>query len=88
MLSFFLKPGGVLLVTDGVKEEEAKLTSSAFDHIMAHKHGLSKEDIKNAFSGAGLTSFTFEHFARLKFMGNNSTLFIATASLGNAIDAE
>ncbi|KAF9557732.1 S-adenosyl-L-methionine-dependent methyltransferase [Agrocybe pediades] len=86
LLAFFLKPGGVLLITDMLKQEEkAVIPGKAFDHIVPHRHGLSEEGLKDAFEGAGLTTFALDHFSRVKIMDMESILFVASGKKPAAV---
>lgn len=80
ILSHFLKPNGVLLVVDltKVNSEQALPSDHSHDHFVPHKVGLTKESMMKAFEGAGLSGFTFEMFSRVRMLGNESTLFIAS----------
>jgi len=84
ILAFFLKPGGVLLVVDVTPkkpEGDASTDDALFPErshdIVAHKHGLTENDMKTAFDGAGLGSFTFEPLSTVKLHEKEATLFIA-----------
>ncbi|KAF8898271.1 S-adenosyl-L-methionine-dependent methyltransferase [Gymnopilus junonius] len=92
ILTFFLKPGGTLLVVDmtqnthshadGSSSSSAPSSNSTlfpeqFHHVVAHVHGISQEAVKDAFDAAGLCCFTFEPFSTVKIQGNEGTLFVA-----------
>ena len=85
MLTYFLKPNGVLLVVDftKVESEEALPTDDSHDISVAHKVGLTAEVMRDAFVEAGLVKFSFEVFSRVKMLGNESTLFIARGKKPN-----
>ncbi|KAI0355113.1 S-adenosyl-L-methionine-dependent methyltransferase [Trametes cingulata] len=58
VLASFLKPGGSLLVTDLMQApDKAELVPLKYHDMVPHKHGLSEEDMRAAFEGAGLTGF-------------------------------
>ncbi|KAF9453667.1 hexaprenyldihydroxybenzoate methyltransferase [Macrolepiota fuliginosa MF-IS2] len=59
-LTFFLKPGGALMVVDIVHSEEVYASMAERGHIVPHKHGLSREQIHEAFAAAGLSMKLFE----------------------------
>ena len=64
ILTFFLKPGGVLLVTDFTRTEAQLKTSAAagsstlidekYSHIVPHTNGMTEGDLHRAFDGAWL----------------------------------
>ncbi|PPQ70411.1 hypothetical protein CVT26_013828 [Gymnopilus dilepis] len=91
-LTFFLKPGGTLLVVDvtpkthshadgssssSAPQGDSTLFPEQYHHVVAHKHGISPEAIKAAFDGAGLCCYTFEPIDTFKVLGNEGTLFVA-----------
>ncbi|KAF9559595.1 S-adenosyl-L-methionine-dependent methyltransferase [Agrocybe pediades] len=49
-------------------------------HVVPHKHGLSREMIQAAFDGAALTSFTFEIISTVMLHGKEGQLFVATGT--------
>lgn len=84
MLTFFLKPGGVLLVTDFTRTETQKASASSstlidekYSHVVPHTNGMTEEGIRQAFDGAGLTSFEFKMLSTLTLHGAEGMLFIA-----------
>lgn len=60
-LTFFLKPGGALIVVDIVHSEEAYASMAKHGHMVPHTHGLSREQIHEAFGAAGLSMRLFEN---------------------------
>jgi len=87
ILTFFLKPGGVLLVTDFTRTE-AQLKASAaagsstliderFSHIVPHTNGMTEGELHRAFDGAGLASFVFKLLSTLTLHGAEGMFFIA-----------
>jgi len=84
MLTFFLKPGGVLLVTDFTRTEAQKTSSGSsalidekYSHFVPHTNGITEEGIHQAFDEAGLTSFEFKLLSTLTLHGAEGTLFVA-----------
>ncbi|KIM49738.1 hypothetical protein M413DRAFT_438880 [Hebeloma cylindrosporum] len=84
MLAFFLKPGGVLLVTDFTRTEAQKASAGSsalidekYSHLVPHTNGMTEEGLRKAFDGAGLTSFEFKHLSTLTLHGAEGTLFLA-----------
>lgn len=84
MLTFFLKPGGVLLVTDFTRTEAQKasagssaLINEKYSHVVPHTNGMTEEGMREAFEGAGLTSFEFKMLSTLTLHGAEGTLFVA-----------
>jgi hypothetical protein len=61
VLSYFLKPGGALVVVDIIKDGHRNPfhTLPADAHYVAHKHGFGDSDLRKAFETAGL-SFSFD----------------------------
>ncbi|KAK0205512.1 S-adenosyl-L-methionine-dependent methyltransferase [Desarmillaria ectypa] len=61
ILTYFLKPGGALLVTDRVSSDavlKIEDIPDKYEAIVPHKAGFSEEDMKKLFEGAGLGSFS------------------------------
>ncbi|KAF9480857.1 S-adenosyl-L-methionine-dependent methyltransferase [Pholiota conissans] len=81
MLSFFLKPGGALLVVDITKPPAATAADSLFPaefgHVVAHTGGMTKEGMQKAYEGAGLVNFEFEHLEKVTVHEKEMMLFIA-----------
>jgi 2-polyprenyl-3-methyl-5-hydroxy-6-metoxy-1,4-benzoquinol methylase len=83
ILSFFLKPGGVLLVVDITPKGDGPSEKLLFPenlNFVPHKHGLSEKVIKDAFDGAGLVSFSFDRLSNITIHEADATLFIATGT--------
>ena len=86
-LAFFLKPGGVLLVVDILKPTDSEgcaaslSTESIFPdhvhHIVAHKAGFTEDEIRAAFTSAGLVSFHMEAAIPVKKHDKDFQLFLA-----------
>lgn len=79
ILAFFLKPAGALLVVDLAKLEKSDhgIFSDHVHHIVPHKGGFEEADIRTAFEGAGLSSFSFNKAISAKKNGHDVKLFIA-----------
>ncbi|KAG6915304.1 hypothetical protein DXG01_012227 [Tephrocybe rancida] len=72
ILTHFLKPSGTLLVVDLAKNSGEhthehdhahaphSLIPKDFHHLVPHRGGLDESDMRKAFEGAGLGSFSFE----------------------------
>ncbi|KAF9228820.1 S-adenosyl-L-methionine-dependent methyltransferase [Gyrodon lividus] len=75
----YLKPGGSLLVADLIKDESSLHEMFPHDvhHIVAHKGGLSEEDIRSTFEKARLKNVTFEKVAQAKHAGHPVSFFLA-----------
>ncbi|KAK0487757.1 S-adenosyl-L-methionine-dependent methyltransferase [Armillaria novae-zelandiae] len=58
ILTYFLKPGGVLLVTDGVSLDTVPNIQENYEAIVPHKMGFTEDDMRKVFEGAGLESFS------------------------------
>ncbi|KAJ7348928.1 S-adenosyl-L-methionine-dependent methyltransferase [Mycena albidolilacea] len=56
LLTFFLKPGGTLIVVDYPEMDATAVPKEALPMI-AHKSGISEAGIKAAYDGAGLGNF-------------------------------
>ncbi|KII89389.1 hypothetical protein PLICRDRAFT_53825 [Plicaturopsis crispa FD-325 SS-3] len=82
-LAYFLKPGGVLLVTDLIRGEHVEGLFPHVDHIVAHKGGFEETDIKAAFDAAGLQEFRFEKAASAKRHGHDVDFFLAIGRKAN-----
>ncbi|KAF9029266.1 S-adenosyl-L-methionine-dependent methyltransferase [Hymenopellis radicata] len=84
LLKFFLKPGGVLIVTDreGSTDNEALLAPTAAHKLtVAHMHGFVEADMRKMFGDAGLedVQYTLVPGAILekKFFQIESAIFMA-----------
>ena len=88
VLTFFLKPGGSLLVTDimhpdevlaGTSSDEPKvdLIPERFHHIVSHTRGFKSEQFRQVFEDAGLVAFTFDRALTTNWQGQGITLFVA-----------
>ncbi|KAF9533650.1 hexaprenyldihydroxybenzoate methyltransferase [Crepidotus variabilis] len=85
ILTFFLKPGGVLLVLDildpedineGTSGTSGSLFPAEFHHIVSHKKGFKTEDIRKIFEGAGLTC-SIDTSIHTELHGQDVVLFVA-----------
>lgn len=84
ILTYFLKPGGALLVIDLLKTDDGhghvhQVEPLVGDtHYVAHKGGLWEDDMRNAFESARLSSFEFDTKAlRVQQHGHDAYLFTA-----------
>lgn len=78
ILAHFLKPGGCLLVADIMKGDEwQEVIPQEFHHVVAHTGGLSESEMREAFEGAGLESFSFERATTAMKHGKHVDFFIA-----------
>ncbi|KAG6831248.1 hypothetical protein H0H87_005814, partial [Tephrocybe sp. NHM501043] len=82
ILAHFLKPGGVLLVVDLTKHTgdghvHHPSIPEKFHHLVPHRGGLEESDMRKAFEGAGLESFSFEDGLTAR---NDAKLFLAKGS--------
>lgn len=78
ILAHFLKPGGCLLVADILKGDEwQEVIPQEFHHVVAHTGGLSESEMREAFEGAGLQSFSFERATTAMKHGKHVDFFIA-----------
>src|ERR1700731_1819399 len=61
MLSFFLKPGGTLLIVDILRPTDSEATPIPleFAHIVPHVRGFEEADMRAIYDGAGLIQFQF-----------------------------
>jgi len=53
---------------------------AGYEHIVAHVHGFSEEDIRALFVGAGLENVSFELFTSAKRQGREVHFFLATGT--------
>jgi len=77
ILSFFLKPGGSLLVVDIVKASLETEIAPGHDHLVAHQHGFDVEEMRTVFIGAGLSDFEYSVAASAKVHGQPLEIFLA-----------
>lgn len=78
----FLKPGGLLLVVDLLKDENVDAEELFPEHtnhdIVAHQGGLSKTQMEEAFvTAASLGSFKLDNAINAKKRGRPVILFLA-----------
>ncbi len=74
-LTYFLKPGGILIVLDG--ERRRCEVKEEYRHILPHPHGMEKSDIIHALEQAGLDSVSYEKAFDTEIFGTLVTYFIA-----------
>ncbi|KAJ7611695.1 S-adenosyl-L-methionine-dependent methyltransferase [Roridomyces roridus] len=74
VLSFFLKPGGCLLVVDFMKSDQP------VPEDVPNSGGFTEADIRKAFVGARLDGFEFDPFTKAMFHGQRVTVFLAKGS--------
>jgi len=77
ILTFFLRPGGSLIVADITKDDLGTEFLDKHRDIVAHPAGFSEEDMREAFSDAGLVDFEFSVAARAKTHGHEVNIFLA-----------
>ncbi|KAF9042595.1 S-adenosyl-L-methionine-dependent methyltransferase [Hymenopellis radicata] len=88
ILKFFLKEGGMLLVTDrvGGNPDETAPFPEKFGAIVAHQRSFGEEDMRKMFEAAGLKHFQFDLIpgaimdGRVFGFENQSPLFLAKGS--------
>jgi hypothetical protein len=92
----YLKPGGTLAVADiassaaradqlGDRDRDGAASPppplmAGYEHIVAHMHGFSEEDIRALFVGAGLENVSFELFTSAKRQGRDVHFFLAAGT--------
>jgi 2-polyprenyl-3-methyl-5-hydroxy-6-metoxy-1,4-benzoquinol methylase len=79
-LTFFLKPGGSLMVADIVKSSDSdKIFQHNASHasIVPHVGGFEEEEILGAFKAAGLQDISFEKATSAKKNGSSVDFFLA-----------
>lgn len=64
---------------DGASSSPPPLMAG-YEHIVAHMHGFSEEDIRALFVGAGLENVSFELFTSAKRQGRDVHFFLATGT--------
>ena len=72
----------ILKPTEGCANTDASLSAESifpdhFHHIVAHKAGFTEDDIRGAFTNAGLVSFYMEAAIPVKKYDKNFQLFLA-----------
>jgi hypothetical protein len=79
ILSFFLKPGGCLMVSDIMKSSDGAgiFTHSTHADIVAHKGGFDDTDIRKAFDAADLHDITFDKVTSAMKDGHSVDFFLA-----------
>ncbi|EMD34311.1 hypothetical protein CERSUDRAFT_107518 [Gelatoporia subvermispora B] len=83
-LTYFLKPGGSLLVADVMAKEEDMEKDKSLEifpehvqHVVAHHGGFDEAKMRRTFEGAGLEHFGFKKGVPGKMHGKNVHLFVA-----------
>jgi hypothetical protein len=84
ILSSFLKPGGALIVCDFRRPSdydphnppEGAEDLSKFKEMLPHVHGVTEEDMRAAFEGAGLVDIKIEHVSDAKAHGHASVIYV------------
>ncbi len=85
ILSFFLKKGGMLLVTDRIGDNPAETAPlpAEFDAIVAQQRSFAEADMRRTFEAGGLQNFEFDLIPGAVLEGklfgfkNDSPLFLA-----------
>ena len=80
-LTFFLKPGGSLIITDMIKPDNTSETDTLFPqnyhHIVAHPNAFDEETIRTVFDGAGLREFKLTRAGSAIMHGKDVDFFLA-----------
>ncbi|KAF7441219.1 hypothetical protein PC9H_001568 [Pleurotus ostreatus] len=82
-LAFFLKPGGVLMVNDGLKMDVIppmlmEMQKKAnFKDVVPHTHGFEESEIRKIFEDAGLVKFQLDIMSKAKHHTFPGKVFIA-----------
>ena len=80
VLFSFLKPGGTLLVADGVKSDEMDpfgQGDSLPRHIVAHRGGFAESEIREAFEKAGFADISWRPSVRISIKEKEMKIFVA-----------
>ena len=80
-LTFFLKPGGTLMVSDIMKPSDGEVfpRDGAHRHIVAHRGGFEEKDLQKAFDAADLRDTSFNKVTSAKTPdGRQVDIFLAT----------
>jgi len=78
ILAGFLKPGGKFIVSD-VHADSGEVRKD-FAHVVAHAHGMSKDVMRDAFTGAGLVDITVEDAFDYTMFGRVMHIFFTVGS--------
>lgn len=80
-LTFYLKPGGSLMVSDIMKPsngDEVFPRDESHIHVVAHKGGFEEADIRKAFDAGGLHDMSFDKVTSTKWKdGRSIDIFLA-----------
>jgi 2-polyprenyl-3-methyl-5-hydroxy-6-metoxy-1,4-benzoquinol methylase len=79
-LSFFLKPGGSLMVADILKSsnvDQAFQHDATHDKTVAHRGGFEEEEIRKAFNAADLQDIFFDKVTSARKHGFTVDFFLA-----------
>ncbi|KAI0964325.1 hypothetical protein AcW1_001169 [Taiwanofungus camphoratus] len=78
VLTFFLKPGGSLVIADVMKNVAgSEMFPKNTHHVVAHPRGFDEAGLRNIFEGAGLTEFHFTPAFLAKLHGTQTQVFLA-----------
>ncbi|KAI0344984.1 S-adenosyl-L-methionine-dependent methyltransferase [Trametopsis cervina] len=83
ILYTFLKPGGALLITDGIRDPspDALLADAEvqekYGHVIAHKGGFSDAEVREIFENAGLVGFDYRPAGEATWQGRTLRFFLA-----------
>lgn len=81
ILTSHLKPSGVLIIADRLKNETSHLMPSSMpevpEGVVTHGSGFSEEDVREIFEGAGLKEFEFNHALSEAYQGVVMEVFVA-----------
>jgi len=78
ILAGFLKPGGKLIVSDF--HADSGEVRKDFAHVVAHTHGMSKDVMRDVFTGAGLVNITVEDAFDYTMFGRVMHIFFTVGS--------
>lgn len=80
ILTFFLKPGGALIISDILKDDGGAAAIPEDVHrIVPHTHGFSESDMRKLLEGAGLMEFEFEVVTKATYFGKEIQFFLTKA---------
>lgn len=78
VLTFFLKPGGSLVIADVMKNVAgSEMFPKNTHHVVAHPRGFDEAGLRNIFEGAGLAEFHFTPAFLAKLHGTQTQVFLA-----------
>ncbi|KAJ8082130.1 hypothetical protein PM082_007977 [Marasmius tenuissimus] len=80
ILASVLKPGGYLAIVDNEPDAQGREMYQGVDKAaLGHQTGFSREHMDRLFTGAGLSTRSYNHLTKFEVRGTEHSTFLATA---------